>query len=63
MISEKHILKQKLLFSTQQANAWRLRRAIETDPKRKETINLIIDIIEDDKSLLKLKINQKQNAQ
>lgn len=63
MISETHILKQKLLFSTQQSNAWRLRRTTETDPKRKETINLIIDIIEDDKSLLRLKIHQKQNAQ
>lgn len=63
MISKIHILKQKLLFSTKQANAWRLRRSTETDPQRKETINLIIDIIEDDKSLLRLKINQKENAQ
>lgn len=63
MISKIHILKEKLLFSTQQANAWRLSRSAETDPQRKETINLIIDIIEDDKSLLRLTIHQKQNAQ
>ena len=63
MISKIHILKQKLLFSTKQANAWRLRRSTETDPQRKETINLIIDMIEYDKSLLRLTIHQKQNAQ
>lgn len=63
MISKIHILKQKLLFSTKQANAWRLRRSTETDPQRKESINMIIDMIEDDKSLLRLTIHQKQNAQ
>ncbi len=53
MISNIFILEEKLLFSTKQGNAWRLRRAAETEPKRRETINTIITMIDDDKSDLK----------
>lgn len=53
MISNIFILEQKLLFSTKQGNAWRLRRATETDPKRRETINFIIAMIDDDKDYLR----------
>lgn len=61
MISKIHLLKQKILFATKQANAWRLRRAHETDSKRLETINLIISMIEDDKSDLKEQIQKATN--
>ena len=53
MISNIFILEQKLLFSTKQGNAWRLRRATEIDPKRRETINCIIAMIDDDKDYLR----------
>ncbi|WP_413998719.1 hypothetical protein ACMDB5_13160 [Flavobacterium sp. W1B] len=60
MISKIHILKEKLLFSTKQGNAWRLRRATEIDPTRRETINLIIAMIDDDKDYLRKKLQQQK---
>ena len=63
MISNIFILEQKLLFSTKQGNAWRLRRATEIDPKRRETINTIIAMIDDDKSDLKQQLNKMKSAQ
>lgn len=59
MISKIHILKEKLLFSTKQGNSWRLRRATEIDATRRETINLIIAMIDDDKDYLRKKLQQK----
>ena len=61
MISNIFILEEKLLFSTKQGNAWRLRRATEIDPKRRETINCIIAMIDDDKDYL-IKQLQQQKA-
>ncbi len=63
MISHIFILEEKLLFSTKQGNAWRLRRAIEIDPKRRETINTIIDMIDDDKSDLKQQLYKMKSTQ
>jgi hypothetical protein len=60
MISKIHILKEKLLFSTKQGNAWRLRRATETDFLRRETLNSIICIIDDDKDYLRKQLQQQK---
>ena len=60
MISKIYILKEKLLFSTKQGNAWRLRRATEIDPKRRETINCIIAMIDDDKDYLRKQLQQQK---
>lgn len=60
MISNIFILEEKLLFSTKQGNAWRLRRATEIDPKRRETINCIIAMIDDDKDYLRKKLQQQK---
>ena len=60
MISNIFILEQKLLFSTKQGNAWRLRRATEIDPKRRETINCIIAMIDDDKDYLRKQLQQQK---
>ena len=60
MISNIFILEQKLLFSTKQGNAWRLRRATEIDPKRRETINYIIAMIDDDKDYLRKQLQQQK---
>lgn len=60
MISNIFILEQKLLFSTKQGNAWRLRRATEIDPKRRETINCIITMIDDDKDYLRKQLQQQK---
>jgi hypothetical protein len=60
MISKIHILKEKLLFSTKQGNAWRLRRATETDFLRRETLNSIICMIDDDKEDLRKQLQQQK---
>ena len=60
MISNIYILEQKLLFATKQGNAWRLRRATEIDPKRRETINCIIAMIDDDKDYLRKQLQQQK---
>ena len=60
MISNIFILEEKLLFSTKQGNAWRLRRATEIDPKRRETINCIITMIDDDKDYLRKQLQQQK---
>jgi hypothetical protein len=60
MISKIHILKEKLLFSTKQGNAWRLRRATETDFLRRETLNSIICMIDDDKDYLRKQLQQQK---
>lgn len=60
MISNIFILEEKLLFSTKQGNAWRLRRATEIDPKRRETINTIIAMIDDDKDYLRKQLQQQK---
>jgi len=60
MISNIFILEEKLLFSTKQGNAWRLRRATEIDPKRRETINCIIAMIDDDKDYLRKQLQQQK---
>lgn len=62
MISKIHILKEKLLFSTKQGNAWRLRRATEIDHTRRETINLIIAMIDDDKDYLRKRLQQQKTT-
>ena len=60
MISNIFILEKKLLFSTKQGNAWRLRRATEIDQKRRETINCIITMIDDDKDYLRKQLQQQK---
>jgi len=60
MISKIHILKEKLLFSTKQGNAWRLRRATETDFLRRENLNSIISMIDDDKDYLRKQLQQQK---
>jgi hypothetical protein len=63
MTNKIHILKEKLLFSTKQGNAWRLRRATETDFKRRETLNSIICVIDDDKTVLRQQLDKIKNTQ
>lgn len=63
MISKIYPLEQKLIFATKQGNAWRLRRAEATTPKEKDTINLIISLIEEDKDNLRKKLQEIENAQ
>jgi hypothetical protein len=53
MTSKTHIFIEKLLFSTKQGNAWRLRRAKETGFLRRETLYVIISMIDDDKTVLR----------
>ena len=53
MTSKTHILKGKLLFYTKQGNAWRLRRATESGFLRRETLYVIICMIDDDKTDLR----------
>ena len=60
MISNIFILEEKLLFSTKQGNAWRLRRATEIDPNRRETINCILTMIDDDKDYLRKQLQQQK---
>jgi hypothetical protein len=62
MISKIHILKEKLLFSTKQGNAWRLRRATETDFKRRENLSSIICMIDDDKTILRQRLDKMENT-
>jgi hypothetical protein len=62
MTSKTHILKEKLLFSTKQGNAWRLRRATETDFKRRETLNSIICIIDNGKTVLRQRLDKMKNT-
>jgi hypothetical protein len=62
MTSKTHILKGKLLFSTKQGNAWRLRRATETDFKRRETLNSIRIMIDDDKTVLRQQLDKMKNT-
>jgi hypothetical protein len=62
MISKIHILKEKLLFSTNQGNAWRLRRATETDFKRRETLNSIVCIIDNGKTVLRQRLDKMKNT-
>jgi hypothetical protein len=61
MTSKTHILKEKLLFSTKQGNAWRLRRATETDFKRREALNSIICMIDNDKTVLRQQLDKMKN--
>ncbi|ELY1992619.1 hypothetical protein SL054_001969 [Flavobacterium psychrophilum] len=63
MISNIFILEKKLLFAINQGIAWRLRRATEIDPKRRETINTIITMIEDDKSNLRQQLYKMKGTQ
>jgi hypothetical protein len=62
MTSKIHILKEKLLFSTKEENAWRLRRATETDFLRRETLNAIICMIDDDKTVLRKQLDKMKNT-
>jgi hypothetical protein len=62
MTNKIHILKEKLLFSTKQGNAWRLSRATETDFKRRETLKSIICMIDDDKTVLRQKLDRMKNT-
>jgi hypothetical protein len=62
MTSKTHILKEKLLFSTKQGNAWRLRRATETDFLRRETLNTIVCMIDDDKTVLRKQLYKMKNT-
>jgi hypothetical protein len=62
MTNKIHILKEKLLFSTKQGNAWRLRRATETDFKRREALNAIICMIDDDKTVLRRQLDKMKNT-
>jgi hypothetical protein len=62
MTNKTHILKEKLLFSTKQGNAWRLRRATETDFKRGETLNSIICMIDNDKTVLRQQLDKMKNT-
>jgi hypothetical protein len=62
MTSKIHILKEKLLFSTKQRNAFRLCRATETDFKRRETLNSIICMIDDDKTDLRQQLDKMKNT-
>ena len=62
MISKIHILKEKLLFSTKQGNAWRLRRAKETGFLRRETLYVIICMIDDDKTDLRQRLDKMKNS-
>jgi hypothetical protein len=63
MTSKTHILKEKLLFSTKQGNAWRLRRATETDFLRRKILNSIICMINDDKTDLRQRLYKMKNTQ
>ncbi|MEZ7505972.1 hypothetical protein [Flavobacterium sp. Arc2] len=62
MTSKMHILKEKLLFSTKQGNAWRLRRATETDFLRRVILNAIICIIDDGKIVLRQQLDKMKNT-
>jgi hypothetical protein len=63
MTSKIDILKEKLLFSTKQGNAWRLCRATETDFLRRETLFVIISMIDDDKTDLRQRLDKMKNTQ
>jgi hypothetical protein len=63
MTSKTLILKEKLLFSTKQGNAWRLCRATETDFLRRETLNSIICTIDIDKTVLRQQLDKMKNTQ
>ena len=54
-------IKQKLSFATKQGIFWRLTRATEPNPKRRDTINLIISLIEDDKTSLRKQLKNASN--
>jgi hypothetical protein len=62
MTSKIDILKEKVLFSTKQGNAWRLRRATETGFLRRETLNSIILMIDDDKTVLRQQLDKIKNT-
>jgi hypothetical protein len=62
MTSKTHIFKEKLLFSTKQGNAWRLRRATETGFLRRETLNAIICINDNDKTVLRQQLDKMKNT-
>jgi hypothetical protein len=62
MTSKIDILKEKLLFSTKQRNAWRLSRAAETGFLRRETLYVIICMIDDDKTDLRQRLDKMKNS-
>jgi hypothetical protein len=62
MTSKIDILKEKLLFSTKQRNAWRLSRATETGFLRRETLYVIICMIDDDKTDLRQRLDKMKNS-